>query len=133
MQNKEQHGVTMSSPQPETMYIEEEQGDEVARGHVLVKELIAYDTTEEKRRRVPDRPGMLGEVMKDRDGNVLYVEKSRRPYFCQTKEHEVIFSENNPGIRTESFGIQLLKSTAIKKLNDPENMKQFAVKKEEDK
>ena len=108
---------------PAPMYQEETERDEnVARGCVKVTEIIAYDATKEKRKNAE------GEVKKDRDGKVLYVEVPRRPYFCQTKEQEAIFSENNPSTRTETFEIQLLKSTAVKYLNDPENMKQFKKK-----
>ena len=109
-----------TTPAPEEMYDATiEQGENVARGCVKVTEIIAYDATKEERRNTEN------EVKKDKDGNILYVEAPRKPYFCQTKEQETIFSENNPGVRTETFEIQLLKSTAIRYLNDPENMKQF--------
>ena len=113
---------TISAP---TMYEEVEQDENVARGCIKVTEIIAYDATKEPRRYSPDRLGGRGEIRKDRDGNILYVEIPRKPRFCQTKEQERIFTERNPGVRTETFEIQLLKSTAIKYLNDPENMKQF--------
>ncbi len=105
-----------------------EQGDNVARGCVEIIEIIAYDATKEPRRHIPEKAGGTGEIMKDKDGNILYVEIGRKPYFCQTKEQEIIFSENNPGVRTETFGIQILKSSAIKYMNDPENKKQFTKK-----
>lgn len=102
------------------MYEEIEEIEDVARGHVKVKELIVYEF---------DR---MEEVIDDQtgkpSGKMRKVEKSRGPYFCQTKEQEVIFAENNPKVRIETFTIQLLKSTAIKKLNDPDNMKQFEEK-----
>jgi hypothetical protein len=120
-----------------TLYEEVEQGDEVAKGHVAVKEIIAYDFVERKK-----------VIEKDKLGNEIgskwvIIENGRKPYFCQTKEQELIFKENNPGVRevdsnkvviaasgvrTESFSIQLLKSTAIKYLNDPRNVKQFTKK-----
>ncbi len=77
------------------MYQEIEQGDNVARGCIDVKEIIAYRKGGAKR------------------------------YFCQTNEQEVLFNENNPDVRTELFSIQLLKSSAVKYLDDPENAKQF--------
>ena len=109
------HGTT---PAPEGMYEDIEAIEDVARGHVIVKQLIVYefDRMEEI---IDDLTGKL-------TGKMRKVEKSRGPYFCQTKEQEVVFAENNPAGRIESFTIQLLKSTAIKKLNDPGNMKQFA-------
>ena len=110
---------------PEGMYEEMEQGENVARGCVQVTEIIAYDATKEPRRHMPEKEGGVGEIMKDKDGNILYVEISRKPCFCQTSEDEAIYKANNPDARIETFGIQLLKSSAIKYLNDPENMKQF--------
>ena len=102
-----------------TMYEEIEEIEDVARGHVRVKEIIAYDFVE--KRKVIERDKMGNEI----GSKMVIIENSRKPYFCQTKEQEVIFKENNPDVRTESFGIQLLKSTAIKYLNDPRNVKQF--------
>jgi len=119
-----QAAETATTKAPE-MYEKMEQGENVARGCVQVTEIIAYDATKEPRRYSPEKAGGIGEIMKDKEGNILYVEIGRQPYFCQTKEQESIFAENNPGIRTETFGIQLLKSTAIRYLNDPENVKQF--------
>lgn len=115
-----------TTPAPE-MYQELEQDENVARGCVRVKELIAYEVTKEPRRYAPNKPGVEGEIRTDKDGKVLYVEISRGPYYCQTAEQERMFSENNSGpkVRIETFTIQLLKSTAIKLINDPENMKQF--------
>ena len=98
------------------LYEEMEQMGDVARGHVEVKEIIAYDFVRR-------------EYVKDEFGNKTdkqrVVENGRPPYFCQTKEQEVIFKENNPDARIETFSVQLLKSTAIKYLDDPRNVKQF--------
>ncbi len=109
---------TTSAPE---LYEEIEQIGDVARGHVEVKEIIAYDFVRR-------------EYVKDEFGNKTdkqrVVEKGRSPYFCQTKEQELTFKENNPDVRIESFSIQLLKSTAVKYLNDPRNVKQFKSKEE---
>jgi len=105
---------------PKEMYVEVEQDDDVARGCVKVTELIAYDVVGKKR----DDNGNI--VIKD--GRPVDKEVGRKPCFCQTKEQELIFMENNPDVRIETFSIQLLKSTAKKYLNDPENMKQFVRK-----
>ncbi len=117
--------VVETTPAP--MYVEIEQDENVARGCVRVKELIAYEATKEPRRCTPEKPGGKGEIKTDREGNTLYVEVPRKPYFCQTSEEERIFSKNNsdPKIRIETFTIQLLKSTAIDFINDPDNMEQF--------
>lgn len=98
------------------MYEEIEQDENVARGCVKVKEIIAYDFVRMEKE--------IDELTGKPTGKKKRIEKGS-PYFCQTKEQEQAFKENNPGIRTEMFEIQLLKSTAIKYLNDPENIKQF--------
>lgn len=108
-----------------TMYREEEQDETVARGCVRVTEVIAYDATKEPRRYPPGKLGGKGDIMKDMNGDILYVEVGRRPYFYQDSEAFLVFKENNPKARLETFGIQMLKSIAIKRLNDPDNMKQF--------
>ncbi len=108
-----------------TMYREIEQSENVARGHVEVIEIIAYDATKEPRRHPLDKGQTVGDIMKDKDGNILYVEISRGPYFCQDPEDALTFSENNPETRTETFTVQVRKSTAIQYLDAPENMKQF--------
>ena len=113
---------TTSAP---TMYREIEQEDNVARGHVEVIEIIAYDATKEPRRYPPERDGTKGEIRKDSDGKTLYVENGRVPYFCQDPEDAEVFAENNPDARTETFTIQVRKNTAIKYLDAPRNMKQF--------
>ena len=119
---------------PKGLYKEIEQGDEVARGHVQVKEIIAYDFVE--KRKVIERDKLGNEI----GSKMVVIENGRKPYFCQTKEQELIFKENNPGVRTEdsnsgvrmeSFSIQLLKSTAIKYLDDPRNVEQFTKKEEQ--
>jgi len=101
---------------PKTMYKEIEQDEDVVKGNIKVTEIIAYDIVGKK---------------KDEEGKEKPVEKSRGPFFCQDKEDLVVFNANNSNSRIETFTIQLLKSTAIKYLNAPENMKQF-VRKEAD-
>ncbi len=108
-----------------TMYREIEQDENVARGHVAVIEIIAYDATKVPRRYPPERDGTAGEIRKDKDGNILYVENGRAPYFCQDPEDALIFADNNPDARTETFTVQVRKSTAIEYLDSPRNMKQF--------
>jgi len=110
------------------MYEEIEQGDNIAKGCVEVKEMIAYDFVR---------------IDTNEVGKKTVIEKSRLPYFCQRSEQEKIFRENNPGVREEdskgviiaasgvrieSFTIQLLESTAREKIDNPENVKQFTRK-----
>ncbi len=99
------------------MYQEIEALEDVAKGHVLVKELIAYDFDK--------MVEVIDDLTGQPTGKMKKIEKSRKPCFCQTPEDEAIYKANNSDARIETFGIQLLKSTAIKYLNNPENMKQF--------
>ena len=108
-----------------TMYREIEQDDNVARGHVEVIEIIAYDRTKEPRRHPLERGETKGRVKKDADGNTLYVEVGRAPYFCQDPEDALTFAENNPDARTETFTVQVRRSTAIDYIDSHYNMKQF--------
>ncbi len=122
------HGLAKTSEETTkapTMYREVEQRENIARGCVEVIEIIAYDATKEPRRHPLDKGQTVGDVMKDKDGSILYVEISRGPYFCQDPEDALIFAENNPDTRTETFTVQVRKSTAVKYLDNPENMKQF--------
>ena len=108
-----------------TMYREVEQDENVARGCVEIIEIIAYDATKEPMRHPLEKGETKGRIKKDADGDTLYVEVARDPYFCQDPEDALIFSENNPDSRTETFTVQLRKSTAVKYLDAPRNMKQF--------
>jgi hypothetical protein len=117
---KAPQGTTTAS----TMYREIEQAENVARGHVEVIEIIAYKATKEARRHPPEKHGLKGEIIK-KDGEIQYVEISSGPFFCQDPEEAQIFTENNPELRTETFTVQVRKSTAIKYLNAEENMKMF--------
>ena len=110
---------------PAPMYVEMEQGENIARGCVEVTEVIAYDITKEPRRHAPAKAGVQGEIMTDKEGKTLYVEIPHAPCFCQDPALVQNFTDNHPDARIETFTIQLRKNTAIKKLNDPENMKQF--------
>ncbi len=51
-----------------------------------------------------------------------------KKYFCITPEEQQVFSENNPGVETETFKVELPVFIANRYLNDPENKKQFTVK-----
>ena len=108
-----------------TMYREIEQEENVARGCVEVIEILAYDPTTTLRRHLPEKDGLTGEIVKDKDGNKLYVENPRKPYFCQDSEDLYAFKENNPKARIETYTIQLRKKTAQKYIDSPRNMKQF--------
>ncbi len=122
------NGITKTSKETTTaptMYREIEQNENVARGHVEVIEIIAYDITKEPRRHPLERGETKGRVREDSGGNILYVEVGRAPYFCQDPEDALVFAENNPDTRTETFTVQVRKSTAIAYIDAPRNMKQF--------
>ncbi len=107
------HGTT---PAP-GMYREEEQDETVSRGCVRVTEVIAYDFV---------RMEVIKDEQTGKDTDMKRkIEKSRGPYFYQNSEDYVVFRENNPDARLETFGIQVLRSTAIKYMNSPENIEQF--------
>lgn len=128
MSNTGLAGAQKGTTTAPTMYKEIEQEENVARGHVAIIEIIAYDATKEPRRHLPEKDGTIGQIRKDKDGNILYVENGRAPYFCQDPEDALIFAENNPGVRTETFTVQVRKSTAIEYLDSPRNMEQFKKK-----
>ncbi len=126
MSNTGQAGAASATTSaPKTMYRDIEQNENVARGHVEVIEIIAYDATKEPRRHPLEKGEIKGRIKKDSDGNVLYVEIPREPYFCQDPEDALVFAENNPKARTETFTVQVRKSSAIEYLDAPRNMKQF--------
>ena len=102
---------------PKGMYRDEEQDETVARGCVRVTQVNAYDFV--RKEIVKDE--LTGE---DTDRERV-IEKSRGPYFYQDSEDFIVFKENNPDARLETFGIQVLKSTAVKRMDNPKNMKQF--------
>jgi len=116
---------TLATTLAPKMYQEIEQGENVARGCVEVIEIIAYDATKTPRRHPTEKDGTPGEIKKDRDGNILYEEKGRAPYFCQDSEDSMIFSEKNPEVRTETFNIQLRKNVAKKYIDSPRNIEAF--------
>lgn len=99
------------------MYRDEEQDEMVARGHVRITEVIAYDFVRMEK--------IMDELTGKSTDKERKIERSRGPYFYQDTEDFAVFRENNPKARLESFAIQMLKSTAIKRMNKPENMKQF--------
>ena len=102
---------------PKGMYREEEQDESVARGCVRIKQVIAYDFV--RNETVMDELTGKPTDMKKK------IEKGRKPCFYQDVEDFLIFKENNPKARLETFNIQMLRSTAIKYINKPSNMKQF--------
>ena len=102
--------VKTTTKAPKTMFQDIEQDETVSRGYVKVTEIIAYDA--------------VGKRINE-DGKEVVVEKSRGPYFYQDSEDYITFAQNNRGARLETFGVQLLKSSAIKYMDSPENIKQF--------
>lgn len=56
---------------------------------------------------------------------IVQINAKGKKYFCETKQEQAIFAENNPGTKTETFDVELHVFAADKYLNDPENKKQF--------
>ena len=95
---------------PVPMFVEIEQGDDVAKGHVKVIQLNVYEV-------VGMKENEYGEMIPDKVG--------RGSFFCQDPEDVNVFQKLNPKLETEQFTVQLLKSTAMKYIDNPENMKRF--------
>jgi len=110
MSNTGLAGTAIATTPAPTMYKEVEQAENVARGYVEIIEIIAYDFVKE---------------IENEMGKKVKIEKGREPYFCQDSEDAMIFSENNPKVRTETFTIQVRKSTAKKYIDSKRNMKAF--------
>ncbi len=106
-----------TTPAPKAMYREEEQDETVARGCVRITEVIAYDFV--RMETIKDEQTGQDTDMKRK------IEKSRGPYFYQDSEDFIVFKENNPKARLETFGIQVQRSTAVRYINKPENIEQF--------
>ena len=59
---------------------------------------------------------------------VIQINAKGKTYFCTTSQEQQIFTENNPGVETETFNIELPPTVADRYLNNPENKKQFTKK-----
>lgn len=64
--------------------------------------------------------------------DVIQINVGNKRYFCKTEEEQVIFSENNPNAKTETFRIELPDFIAKKYLNEPSNKEQFKRKPKEE-
>ncbi len=74
-------------------------------------------------------PGGLSEEIQRDVKKVIQINAKGRKYFCETDLEQHLFTENNPGVVTESYNIELPTDIADRYLSNPENKKQF-VKKE---
>ena len=59
---------------------------------------------------------------------VIQINMGDKKYICQTAAEEAIFRENNPGIKVETYHLELPEHIAQGYLSDPENKKQFTSK-----
>ena len=89
-----------------------------------LKKVLGIGQTEETRARqredeIGTRPGYV---------KITQVNAHGKEYFCIDAQEEIIFMENHPGAKTETFKIELPASVADKYLNDPENKKHFTRK-----
>lgn len=101
-------------------------------------EIEKPDEIQEKLRSLENRIEMLeilakkqtqenseSQEMETRLKKVIQINADGKRFFCTTPQEQQIFIENNPGVRMETFNIELLEYTANEYLNDPENKKQF--------
>ena len=59
---------------------------------------------------------------------VTSVSEPGKKYYCKTSEEQQIFVENNPGVETESFTIEVQDYVAKEYLENPDNVAQFTRK-----
>ena len=59
---------------------------------------------------------------------VTQINMGGKKYICETAAEEAIFTENNPGVKTETYHLELPDHIIDGYLNDPENKKQFTRK-----
>lgn len=58
---------------------------------------------------------------------LIQINAKGKKYFCRNRQEQQLFKQNNPGVETEVFEVELAIPTADAYLDDPENKKQFAV------
>lgn len=56
---------------------------------------------------------------------VIQINAKGKKYFCLTPLEQQVFTENNPGVKTETYSLELPAFVADGYLDDPENKKQF--------
>lgn len=57
---------------------------------------------------------------------IIQINANGKKYFCSTAQEQQIFTENNPGVRTETFNLEMPTAIANGRLNAPGNKEQFA-------
>lgn len=100
--------------------------------------LTKYDIIQEKLDNLENRVQLLEVIAKkqlteleplvDEVKKVIQINAKGKTYFCTTSQEQYIFSQNNPGVETETFNIELPVSLANEYLNKPENKEQFTKK-----
>lgn len=105
---------------PKTKAQELEEKLNILENRVQLLEIIAKAGTQQQ----------LAEMPKTKKVIQINAYKGGRgeKYFCMTQQEQSIFAENNPGVKTETFKVELPDYVANERLNDPENKKQFVKK-----
>jgi len=75
-------------------------------------------------------PGIQQEAPQQQDKKVIQINANGRKYICITQEQLHIFKENNPGVKMETYTIEMPDHIIDKYMNDPENKKQLTKKEE---
>lgn len=57
---------------------------------------------------------------------IIQINAKGKKYFCETPQEQQIFAENNPGVKTETFNLEMPIAIANGRLNAPGNKEQFA-------
>ncbi len=64
----------------------------------------------------------------ERQRKVTQINMGGKKYICETAAEVAIFAENNPGVKTDTYHIELPNHIIQGYLDDPENKKQFTRK-----
>lgn len=106
-------GASIETPPAPTDKIQEKLND--LENRVQLLEIIA------KKQASETQP----EPQQDKPKKIIQINAKGKKYFCETPQEQRIFSENNPGVKTETFNIEMPILIANERLNAPGNKKQF--------
>ncbi len=67
----------------------------------------------------------------EKSRKVTQINMGGKTYICETAAEVAIFAENNPGVVTDTYHLELPNHIIEGYLNDPENKKQFTRKEKE--
>ena len=108
----------------------------MAEEQVTIPKMTKYEEINERINGLANRVELLEIIAKSQPATqpesrpesmkkVIQINARGKTYFCATNQEQQIFTQNNPGVETETFNIELTSDVADRYLNDPENKKQF--------